>query len=190
MNPVNFGNTGMNSGNFDAGNKEQVLKMQGFLQDQGLYKGALDSQFGGKSEEAYRNYVNTERTGEGQEAYSNKEGFQATPESVQQTQGSLAGRDANTGKRGLGGMLKAGYAGLDKAAGGYLPGGVQTTGAIGQSFGGAGQAAQGFGGKALGVAGGIAGMAGKAMKGLGGVFSAMGKNSNMPTYGGKGGRFG
>ena len=62
MNPVAFGQTGINSGSFDPGNKDQVLQMQGFLQDQGLYKGALDSQFGGKSEEAYRNYVNTQRT--------------------------------------------------------------------------------------------------------------------------------
>ena len=189
MNPVAFGNTGMNSGNFDASNKDQVLQMQGFLQDQGLYKGALDSQFGGKSEEAYRNYVNTQRSAGGEQAYTNQEGFQATPESVQQTQATTAGRDSNTGKRGLGGMLKAGYAGLDKAAGGYLPGGVQTTGAIGKSFGGAGQGAQGFGGAAWGAAGAVAGLAGKAIKGLGGAFSAMGK-SGVPTYGGQGGRFG
>ena len=195
MNPVAFGNTGMNSGNFDAGNKDQVLQMQGFLQDQGLYKGALDSQFGGKSEEAYRNYVNTQRTTQDQEAYTNQEGFQATPDSVQDTQASLAGRDPNTGIRGLGGMLKAGYAGLDNKMGGYLPGGVQTTGAIGQSFAGAGQAAQGFGGKALGAAGnlasGLGGMAGAAMGGLGKAFSAMGKSrSGEGAAYGNGGRFG
>ena len=183
MNPVAFGQTGINSGSFDPGNKDQVLQMQGFLQDQGLYKGALDSQFGGKSEEAYRNYVNTQRTGQDQEAYTNQEGFQATPGSIQQTQATTAGRDPNTGGRGLGGMLKAGYAGLDNKMGGFLPGGVQTQGAI------AGAGAPGGG--AGGMMAGLGGMAGAAMGGLGKAFSAMGKSRSGEgaTYG-NGGRFG
>jgi len=183
-NSINFGDTGINSSNFDASNKDQVLQMQGFLQDQGLYKGALDSQFGGKSEEAYRNYVNTQRTGQGQEAYTNEEGFQATPGSIQQTQVSTAGRDPNTGGRGFGGMLKAGYAGLDQKLGGFLPGGVQTQGAIA----GAGAPGGGAGG---GIMAGLGGMAGAAMGGIGRAFSAMGKaRSGSDAAYGNGGRFG
>jgi hypothetical protein len=187
MNPVAFGQTGINSGSFDPGNKDQVLQMQGFLQDQGLYKGALDSQFGGKSEEAYRNYVNTQRAGEGERPYSNTEGFQASPRSIQGTQATLAGRDPNTGGRDLGGMLKAGYAGLDSKLGGYLPGGVDTK----VSLAGAGQAAQGAAGAIGGAAAGLGGMFGSAVGGLGKAFTAMGKSrSGSGAAYGNGGRFG
>ena len=177
MNPVNFGQTGMNSGNFSPQDPSQVLKMQEFLQGQGLYKGALDSQFGGKSEEAYRNYVNTQRNASGQEMYKNEEGFQATPNSVQQTQATTAGRDPNTGQMGLGGMLKNAYSQVDNKLGGYLPGGVQTQSSIGAA---PVNSASGAGG-AAGGPGGAAGMISAGMGAMGGALSAMGKS--RPQYG-------
>ena len=81
-------------------------------------------------------------------------------------------------------MLKAGYAGLDKKMGGFLPGGVDTK----TSLAGAGQAAQGAAGAIGGAAAGLGGMFGSAVGGLGKAFSAMGKAKGA-AYG-NGGRFG
>ena len=89
MNPVQFGDLGFNSGNFDVTDPSQVKQLQGFLQEQGLYGGKIDSMFGPKSEEAYRNYINTQRVTNDQDAYVNEEGYQPTQDSIKDTYNTI-----------------------------------------------------------------------------------------------------
>ena len=96
------------SGDFDASNPEQVLKAQQMLnrlgyKDDGGEQLAEDSQMGRKTESAYRQWVNDTRATKGEDTY---------------------GYDYNEGNPKKSFFGRA-YENVDKALGGYLPGGYK-----------------------------------------------------------------